>query len=162
MLLIVTTVLVGLCSLVGAQAQSIDCSRLVSNCTGVSSAKKFPSPLSCLKKAPAPIQRACATVIANYSQCEKRCDKGTRGNLCRSKCGTASSRGTVKRNKNQRPGAAVKRPKIVKKPGAAVKRTGKAVRAVKGAKAGKLGSDKKSTVKHNGKLKHPRNKAKTG
>ncbi len=139
-----------------AQAQSIDCGKLLSNCTGPSSAK---SPLSCMKKAPAPIQRACASVIAKYNLCASRCDKGARGSLCRSKC--SSSVKTATQKKSLPRGMSPKKP-VVKKSSSTVKRPSKNIRPMAKPKTGKYQGKKKASVKRPSKNIRPIAKSKTG
>ena len=158
MRLVIAVAFVALGGLGTAQGQKIDCQKLVSSCTGMQSAAKFGSPLACLKRAPAPIQRACASIISKYNMCATRCDKGTRGSLCRSKCGSVAQASA--KPKSARP--VLKKP-VVRKAGPTLKRPmGKKVRPMPAAKTGKYQGAKKTSVKAPSKKVRPMPAAKTG
>lgn len=141
-----------------AQAQKIDCHKILSSCTGSQSLAKFGSPLSCLKRAPAPIQRACASVISKYNVCASKCDKGTRGSLCRSKCSSVAK--SSAKPKSARP--ILKKP-VVRKAGPSLKRPmGKPVRPIAKPKTGKYQGTKTTPVKRPGSKVQPIAKPKTG
>ena len=142
LLLTVSLILLGTAGVSGAQ--SVDCTKLLTNCSSPT-AKKYPSSVSCLKKAPPPIQKACAPAITAFESCERKCDRGQRGLLCRSKCGTAAKKAVAKRRPKSKP----IKTKIVKKPGHSLKdMNGKKVRPLsKQPKTGKYRGKKRPSVK---------------
>jgi hypothetical protein len=158
MRLMIAMVFVALGSVGTAHAQKIDCQKIVSNCTGSQSLAKFGSPLACLKRAPAPIQHACASIISKYNMCASKCDKGTRGSLCRSKCGSVA-----KTNGKPRGARPVLKKPIVRKAGPSLKRPmGKPVRPMAKPKTGKYQGTKSSPVKRSKSKVRPMAKPKTG
>jgi hypothetical protein len=142
-----------------SQAQTVDCGKLMSTCTSAKGMKKFASPIDCLKKAPAPIQKACSAQMDAYSVCAANCDKGVRGGLCRAKCGQKAQAVSS----NTKPKAKVGTGKVVKKPSPVVKGLKqKPIKKLPVKKTGKFDGVKKPQVKAPNKQIKPIAKPKTG